>query len=57
MASITVIYLASYGQFLILDEASFNSTYVQLFVLEHYDKNLYEPVEMTPYAKIYKLKI
>ena len=57
MADITVIYMASYGQFLVLDEASYHSLYVQLFVLEHYDKNLFEPVEMTPYAKIYKLKI
>ena len=57
MADITVIYMASYGQFLVLDEASYKSLYVQLFILEHYDKNLFEPVEMTPYAKIYKLKI
>lgn len=57
MSNINVIYMASYGQFLILDEATYNSLYVQLFVLENYDKNLFEPVEMTPYAKIYKLKI
>ena len=57
MSNITVIYMASYGQFLILDEATYNSTFIQLFVLENYDKNLFEPVEMTPYTKIYKLKI
>ena len=57
MANITVIYMASYGQFLILDEATYNSLYIQLFVLENYDKNLFEAVEMSPYAKIYKLKI
>jgi dolichyl-diphosphooligosaccharide--protein glycosyltransferase/undecaprenyl-diphosphooligosaccharide--protein glycosyltransferase len=56
-ANISVIYMASYGQFLVLDEASYNSTFIQLFVLENYDKNLYEAVELTPYAKIYKLKI
>lgn len=57
MSNINVIYMADYGQFLILDEATFNSLYIQLFVLENYDKNLFEAVEMTPYAKIYKLKI
>lgn len=57
MDGITVIYMASYGAFLILDEASYNSSFVQLFVLENYDKNLFEAVELSPYAKIYKLKI
>ncbi|MBU0633158.1 peptide transporter [bacterium] len=57
MSNINVIYMADYGQFLILDEATFNSLYIQLFVLENYDRNLFEAVEMTPYAKIYKLKI
>ncbi|WP_345993631.1 STT3 domain-containing protein [Sulfurimonas sp. HSL-1716] len=57
MSNLNVIYMASYGEFLIVDEATFNSLYIQLFVLEHYDKNLFEAVEMTPYAKIYKLKI
>ena len=57
LSNVNVIYMASYGEFLILDEATYSSLYIQLFVLEQYDKNLFEPVEMTPYAKIYKLKI
>lgn len=57
MSGINVIYMASYGRFLILDEATYNSLYIQLFVLENYDKNLFEPVQLTPYAKIFKLKI
>jgi dolichyl-diphosphooligosaccharide--protein glycosyltransferase/undecaprenyl-diphosphooligosaccharide--protein glycosyltransferase len=56
-SNINVIYMASYGKFLILDEAMYNSLYIQLFVLENYDKNLFEAVELTPYAKIFKLKI
>jgi undecaprenyl-diphosphooligosaccharide--protein glycosyltransferase len=31
--------------------------YFQLFVLENYDKELFEPTILTPLAKIYKLKI
>ena len=57
MSNINVIYMASYGKFLVLDEAMYNSLYIQLFVLENYDKNLFEAVELTPYAKIFKLKI
>ena len=57
MGGVNVIYMASYGQFLILDEATYNSTFIQLFVLENYDKNLFEAVQLSPYAKIYKLKI
>jgi undecaprenyl-diphosphooligosaccharide---protein glycotransferase len=57
MSDINVIYMESYGKFLIVDEATYNSLYVQLFVLENYDKNLFEAVQLTPYAKIFKLKI
>jgi len=54
---LNVIFLASYGQFLIIDDYYFNSTYIQMFVFEQYDKNLFEPVVLSPYTKIYKLKI
>ncbi len=57
MSNLNIIYMSSYGRFLLVDEATFNSLYIQLFVLEHYDKNLFETVETSPYAKIYKLKI
>jgi undecaprenyl-diphosphooligosaccharide---protein glycotransferase len=56
-SNINLIFLASYNTFIVLDEASYNSTYVQLFLLENYDKNLYEMVINTPSAKVYKLKI
>ncbi|MBV5321117.1 MAG: peptide transporter [Sulfuricurvum sp.] len=54
---LTVIYMASYGQFLVMDDYFFNSTYIQMFVLEQYDRNLFQPVILSPMAKIYKLKI
>src|SRR3989339_2094243 len=54
---LTVIHMASYGQFLVMDDYYFNSTYIQMFVLEHYDRNLFQPVILSPMTKIFKLKI
>ena len=51
-----VVYMKSYGQFIVMDIETFNSTYVQMFMLEKYDKNLFELVVSSPYSKIYKLK-
>ena len=55
-SGINVIYMESYRQFLILDNASYYSTYVQLFVLEDDKQDLFEPVSLNPHSKIYKLK-
>jgi dolichyl-diphosphooligosaccharide--protein glycosyltransferase/undecaprenyl-diphosphooligosaccharide--protein glycosyltransferase len=52
----TVIYMQSYGQFIVLDNQTLHSMYVQMFILGRYDKNLFEPVVVSPYARIYKLK-
>jgi len=51
-----IVYMKSYGQFIIMDLKTFNSTYVQMFMLEKYDKNLFELVISSPYSKIYKFK-
>jgi len=51
-----VVYLKSYGQFIVMDAETFNSAYVQMFMLEKYDKDLFELVVSSPYSKIYKLK-
>lgn len=53
----SIIYMQAYNTFLILDEASFNASYIQLFVLENYDERFFEPIILDAYAKIYKLKI
>jgi dolichyl-diphosphooligosaccharide--protein glycosyltransferase/undecaprenyl-diphosphooligosaccharide--protein glycosyltransferase len=53
----SIIYMQAYNTFLILDEDMFNSTYIQLFVLENYDERFFEPVSLEAYAKVYKLKI
>jgi len=54
---LTILYLSSYRMFLILDEKTYNSLYIQLGIMEMYDKNLFEKVATNPHAKLYKLKI
>ena len=56
-SGLNVIYMSNYSTFIILDDAMYNSTYIQLMVLEKYDKNLFEEVILDPNVKIYKLKI
>jgi dolichyl-diphosphooligosaccharide--protein glycosyltransferase/undecaprenyl-diphosphooligosaccharide--protein glycosyltransferase len=53
---ISVIFMKSYNAFLVVDQKMLNSTFIQLFVLENYDPNLFDPVIMTPLAKVFKLK-
>lgn len=54
---LNVIYMVNYGQFLVLDDYYLKSQYIQMFVFEQYDKNLFQPVIMSPMTKIFKLKI
>jgi len=54
---VNVIFMKNYNTFLVLDNNIFNSSYIQMYVLENYDKELFEPVELHPQVKIYKLKI
>ncbi len=56
-SKINVIYVKSSRRVIILDDKMLNSTYIQLFLLENYEKDLYEPVILTPLIKIFKLKI
>ncbi len=56
-APLNVIYMSAYKTFLVVDEKTYNSLYIQLMVLEDYDKSLFEKVIMNPHAKVYKLKI
>ena len=56
-ANLSVIYMKNYNQFLVVDTKIYNSTYIQLFVLEQFNEERFEPVILNPYAKIYKLKM
>jgi len=52
-----VVYMKSYNRFVVMDMETFQSMYVQMFMLGKYDKKLFELVVSSPYSKIYKLKI
>jgi len=54
---LNLIFMSSYNTFLVVDEKTYNSVYIQLSVLQEYDKMLFEEVILTPHAKVYKLKI
>jgi len=56
-ADVTVIYMASHNTFLVMDEKTYNSLYIQLGVLQEYDNTIFEEVVLTPQSKIYRLKI
>lgn len=53
---LNVIYMPSYGRWLVIDDFYLNSTYIQMFVFENYDKTLFEPVVLSPLIKVYKNK-
>jgi len=52
----SVVYLKSYNTMVVMDNKTYNSAYVQMFMLGKYDKNLFELVVSSPYSKIYKVK-
>jgi dolichyl-diphosphooligosaccharide--protein glycosyltransferase/undecaprenyl-diphosphooligosaccharide--protein glycosyltransferase len=54
--TLSIVFMKSYKKFIIMDNQAFQSTFVQMFMLENYDKNLFELVIASPYSKIYKLK-
>jgi len=56
-AHLNLIYMSAYHTFLIVDDTVYNSLYIQLMVLENYDKSLFKQMILSPYAKVYKLKI
>ncbi|WP_324172627.1 STT3 domain-containing protein [Sulfurimonas sp.] len=56
-APVSLIYMSTYKTFLVVDEQTYNSLYIQLMVLEEYDRNLFEQVLTNPHVKVYKLKI
>ncbi|MEO1923882.1 MAG: hypothetical protein ABGX25_05145, partial [Nautiliaceae bacterium] len=41
---LNLVILQSYGEGIIMDDYYYNSAFVQMFVFENYDKNLFEPV-------------
>ncbi len=56
-APMVVLILQNYNSVLILDKEMFNSAYIQMFFLENYDRELFEAVELSAYAKVFRVKI
>ena len=52
----SVIFMKNYNKMIVMDNVTYNSAYVQMFMLGKYDKNLFELVVSSPYSKIYKVK-
>ena len=52
----SIVFLKSYNKMIVMDNKTYNSAYVQMFMLGKYDKNLFELVVSSPYSKIYKVK-
>lgn len=55
-SQIYLLFLREYKSFIILDENLYNSAYIQMFLLNQYDTDLYEQVTNDIRAKIYRLK-
>jgi len=52
----SAVYMQSYDSFVLMDNETFKSAFVQMFMLENYDHNLFELVINTPYSKVFKVK-
>ena len=52
----SVVYMRDYNMIVMMDNETFKSSYVQMFMLERYDSKLFELVVSSPYSKIYRLK-
>jgi len=54
--STVVLFNNNRKKFIVMDNQTFKSNYVQMFLLGIYDKNLFELVVKSPYGRVYKLK-
>ena len=52
-----ILTLKNYDRVLIMDKEMYDSTYIQMFFLENYDENYFEPVIISPWSKVYRIKV
>ena len=55
-SKLNLIYMMDYNVMILLEDDLYNSSYIQLFALEIFDKDLVKPVHLGPNVKVYKLK-
>ncbi len=53
---INLIINKSFGEGIIADDYYIGSTFFQMYFFDHYDPNLFEPVILSPWMKIYRIK-
>ncbi len=53
---INLIVNKSFGEGILADDYYLNSTFFQMYLFDRYDPELFEPVVMSPWMKIYKIK-
>jgi dolichyl-diphosphooligosaccharide--protein glycosyltransferase/undecaprenyl-diphosphooligosaccharide--protein glycosyltransferase len=51
-----VVFLKTYNTFVVMDKETYNSAYVQMFMLDNHDKELFDLVVSSPYGKTYRVK-
>jgi len=54
--TLCVVFMKSYNSFVVMDKETYNSAYVQMFMLDKHDKNLFDLVVSSLYGKIYRVK-
>ncbi|SFV55406.1 Oligosaccharyltransferase PglB [hydrothermal vent metagenome] len=54
--TLCIVFMRTYNSFVVMDKETYNSAYVQMFMLDNHDKNLFELVVSSPYGKTYKIK-
>lgn len=54
---LSLIYMKDYGTIILTDNRIANSAFIKLFVLEETDPRYFEPFIITPFMKIFKLKV
>ena len=53
----SIIYAKSFGQYMIVNDATLNSMFMRMYFLGEYDKEKFELVIASPSSRIYKLKL
>ncbi|HIM94485.1 MAG TPA: peptide-binding protein, partial [Campylobacterales bacterium] len=53
--TLCVVFMKSYNSFVVMDKETYNSAYVQMFMLDNHDKELFDLVVSSPYGKSYRV--
>jgi len=51
-----MVFLKSYGEAIVMDDDYYNSLFIQMFVLDNYNKDLFEKTIDNPWIKVFKIK-